>query len=238
MNKTAVPLTSNHYFAPGFYMDFWINGILKNFDHTLVATDVRFQKHREMVCGTILAAANSIAGPKIQTFVGLNDSIHPDLDLAYYVKEKLVSGAVGYVRKHIYVEHTRCSVAEGENMLEQILMKNTPENEGIMVAVHIDGEGKSEPAKIHDALAAQEKIYPAQIVEVASISKAGPFYVPKDSYGMNLLWPKSGSSMINLMDRKAFFRNPDVIPRNFGLKTGFKETDLGDFTLLYPDVST
>ena len=150
-------MTPDYYFAPGFYIDYWINGILKTFDHTLVATDVRFQKHREMVCGAILAASNSIAGPRIQTFVGLNDSVHPDLDLAYYVKEKLASGAEGYVRKHIYVEHTRCNLAEGEDMLEQILKKNTPENEGIMVAVHIYGQGKSEAEKIHATLIAQKK---------------------------------------------------------------------------------
>lgn len=238
MEETAVPLVPGYYFAPGFYMDYWISGVLKNFDHGLVATDTRFQKHREMVCGAILAAANSIAGPKINTFVGLNEDVHPDIDLAYYVKEKLPSGVEGYVRKHIYVEETRCDVDKGEDIVEQILKKNTPENKGIMVAVSIFGYGKSEPDKVHKILAAQKEIYPAQIVEVASISKAGTIYLPKDSYGMNLLWPTKGSTIVNLNDSKAFFRNPDVMPQNFGRKSGFEETDLGKFKLLYPDLST
>jgi hypothetical protein len=238
MKETIVPLKPGYYFAPGFYMDYWINGVLKNFDHKIVATDTRFQKHREMVCGAILAAANSIAGPKIKTFVGLNEDTHPDLDLAYYVKEKLPGGVEGYVRKHIYVEQTRCNIDEGEDIVEQILKKNTPENKGIMVAVSIFGYGKSEPDKVHKILAEQKEIYPAQIVEVASISKAGTIYVPKDSYGINLLWPNSGSTMLNLNDPKAFFRNPDVLPQNFGRKTGYEEVDLGKFTLQYPVLKT
>lgn len=237
MKKTQVPLTSENYFAPGFYMDYWINGILKNFDPKVVAADNKFQKHREMVSGAILAAANSIAGPKIQTFVGLNDDIHPDLDLVYYVPNKLDSGIEGNVRKHIYVEETRCDLDKGENLIDQILKKNTPENKGIMVAVHIYGQGKSSPAKVHAALAAQSIIYPAQIVEIASISKAGSFYVPNDSYGINLLWPRPGSTIVNLKDPKAFFRDPDVIPRHAERRTGYNETDLGEFTLLFPDLT-
>jgi hypothetical protein len=234
MKETVVPLAPGYYFSPGFYMDYWTNGILKNFDPEMVASDGRFQKHREMVCGAILAAANTIAGPKLQTFVGLNETTHPDLDLAYFVRGKLPGGVEGNVRKHIYVEVTRCNVDEGEDMLDQILKKNTPENKGIMVAVHITGQGKSDAAKIYAALAVQPIIYPAQIVEVASISKAGTFYVPKDSYGMNLLWPTLGSTIVNLADSTAFFRNPDVLPQNFGRKSGFDETDMGKFTLLYP----
>jgi hypothetical protein len=237
MAETKIPLTPENYFAPGFYMDYWINGILKNFDPEAIATDIRFQKHREMVSGAILAAANSIAGPKVQTFAGLNDKVHPDLDLAYYIPIRLENGAEGYERKHVYVEETRCDLDKGENLIEQILKKNTPENKDIMVAVHIYGQGKSNPAKAHEALAAQPIVYPAQIVEVASISKVGSLYVPDGSYGVNLLWPRAGSTIVNVRDLRAFFRNPDVIPRRFHLKTGYKETDLGKFTLLFPDLT-
>jgi hypothetical protein len=238
MQRTVVPLQPGYYFAPGFYMDYWINGILKNIPHYEVLSNGRLQKHREMLVGAIIAAANSIAGPKLKTFAGLSETTHPDLDLAYFEEATLENGVKGNIRKHIYVEVTRCNLDAGEDLLTQILKKNTATNTENAVAVHVFGK-KASPdiKKVYQALQSEKIIYPKQIIAVGSVAKAGSIYLPDNSFGISMLWPSPGSSIINLSDKAAFFRDPDVMPQPLKRATGFKEQNLGGFTLLLPELN-
>ena len=236
-NTTSAKLVPGYYFSPGFYMTYWQNVILANFTLDIIKSHNNLTKHREMWVGAILAASNS-KGSGIQHFVGLSEKEPPDVDIIYYKDITTPSGVSGYERKHIFNEITRCDLDFGETIINQILRKNTPANAGIVLAVYVYGnEKQTNYQAILETLKNENKVYPIEIlcIEFVMFAGAGKILLLPGTYAISRLWPQPGSKVVNLSDKKAFFRSPNVIgdatPRR---GSGTKWQDLGSFTLLPP----
>jgi hypothetical protein len=239
--QTVTELKPGYYFSPGFYMGYWEHCILANFPLDVIKAHNNLTKHREMWVGAILAASDT-KDSGVQHFVGLPEDEPPDVDIIYDEPTVTASGKDGVNRKHLLVEITRCDLDAGETLLGQILHKNTPAYEGMLLAVYVYGkQAQSDYQAVLDALKKEKQVYPTEIVCVEFVVAAGggKILLPPGSYGISRLWPKPGSKLVNLSDKVAFFRQPtDVIgyasPRR---GTGTEWQDLGSLTLLPPKIS-
>jgi hypothetical protein len=223
------------YFAPGFYMAYWHECILKRFPIKTIERHNAFTKYRELFVGSILAAANTLGSGGTEYYVGLPATEPPDVELMYY-EPTTVKGKAGNIRKHIEVEITRCNLNVGETIVGQIINKNVAAYKDMILAVFMEGEVRHIDYKaIQAALGKEEVIYPSSIVLVTSANMAGTILLLPGSFGLSQLYPKPGSSLINLNDANAFHRKTDVVGNAIpfrGVSTDWQ--DLGPFTLAPP----
>lgn len=216
-------------------MAYWHGCVLKQFPIKTIETHTAMTKYRELFVGSILAAANTLASGGIEYYVGLPPDEPPDVDLMYMEPVK-VHGKDGVQRKHIYVELVRCNMEAGEDISTQVLKKNKPAYKDMVVAVFMEGPvSKIDYAAIEKVLNEQETIYPSEILLVMNADMAGPVLLPAGSFGLARIYPKPGSTIVNLNDNKAFFRTTDVVgdamPR-MGVSTDWQ--DLGPLTIAPP----
>lgn len=215
-------------------MAYWHGCILKQFPIKTVETHTAMTKYRELFVGSILAAANTLASG-IEFYVGLPPDEPPDVDLMY-MKPTIVNGKQGTTRKHLYVEIVRCNMGAGETIQGQALKKNKPAYKDMIVAIFMEGSvPKVDYPAIEAALKNEAVIYPSEILLVMNADMAGPVLLPAGSFGLSRLYPRPGSSVVNLNDNKAFFRTTDVVgdatPR-IGVATEWQ--DLGPLTIAAP----
>lgn len=227
-------IKSGLYFSPGFYMAYWHGCVLKQFPIKTVETHTAMTKYRELFVGSILAAANTLASG-MEFYVGLPPDEPPDVDLMYMEPIK-VNGKDGVKRKHLYVEIVRCNMGASETIQGQALKKNKPAYKDMIVAIFMEGSvPKVDYPAIEAALKNEAVIYPSEILLVMNADMAGPLMLPAGSFGLSRLYPKPGSSIVNLNDNKAFFRTTDVVgdaaPR-MGVSAEWQ--DLGPLTIAPP----
>jgi hypothetical protein len=237
MARVDRELSPDVYFSPGFYMAYWEACVLKKFSPEVIKTHNKLQKHREMRVGSIMAAANTKATNQ-QYFVGISEVDPPDI-LLMCLAQVVVSGKVGTEPRYVHIEVTRCDLLAGETLIGQVLKKNKPANEGMVIALDVYGNDKpSDYQAVLNALKKEPKIYPSQIVAVESVGRTSRILLPLGSYGVTQLYPESGSSLVNRNDTAAFFRRPtEVLGRATparGVSTEWQ--DLGKYTLLAPEL--
>jgi len=223
-------------------MGYWQSCILKNFSSKTVQTHGKLKRHREVWVGAILAAGQTKASKKatgrhIQHFVGLPNGEPSDVDVVRLVETTMPSGRTGTKLERLNIQITRCNLDEGETVLEQILKKNKPAYEGLILVVYVHGlKLKGDSEAIHQALKAEAVIYPSQIISVELAERTVSVILARDSYGLSQLYPGRGSSVINLHDPEAFFRSPDVIKADLPRGVTTQWQDLGRFELLPPTI--
>jgi len=231
------------FFSPGFYMGFWQDIILKRYPSNVVLRHIKFQKHREMWIGSILAASQtklskSATGKHVQFFIGLPEDEPSDVDVVFFEEKMLPGGRKASALNRLNFQITRCSLDEGETLLGQVLKKNKPAYKGLIVAVYQYGyRADNQLEDVYRALQKEKVIYPSQIVCVELAERTRSVVFTKDTFGLSQLYPKKGSNLVNLHDKEAFFRNPDVVKRSPDHKSvGTDWKDLGAFELMPPQI--
>ena len=220
------------FFSPGFYMGYWENCIVKNFSANTIISDVRLKQHREVWIGAIIAATQTLSG--IQHFVGLPADEPPDVDVVKFPSTKTPLGREGTKIKRFHVEITRCNVDAGETILGQILKKNKPAYTGMSLVVYVYGDYQRidfEP--IHKALQEESVIYFDEINVLMLVGATGEINLLPSTYGFTRVYPSPGQTLVNMSDKVAFFREPDVV-QGTGLGVATEWNDLGSYELLTP----
>jgi hypothetical protein len=220
------------YYSPGFYMQYWDNGIVKHLPAKAVLGDNRLKKYRELWIGSILAAAQSKSRDD-QYYVGLPPDEPPDIELAVLSNTKTASGRSGLEMNLVPVEIVRCDVQSGETLASQIALKNEPAYSNYIVAVYVHGGNPTDLAIISDQLK-KTKVYPVQISMVAqAVETESGILLPDPSYLVETIYPKRAQTIVSRNDTKAFFSGYNIISkRGRGIQP--KPEFLGRARLLLP----
>jgi hypothetical protein len=221
------------FLSPGYYMAFWHDVVLKQFSHEVVVSHVKFKPYREAWVGAIMAAAQTMAtGSKY--YVGPPKGEPSDVDIVRLEDIKMKkSGRIGTGISRLNIQIIRCDLLT-ENILDQVLKKNKPAYEGMIVAVYVYGrEDESDFDSIFEALKKEKKIYPESIVAVEQVEVADGIKQMEGTYGITGLYPAIGATLVNRKDSDAFFFEPPVFRPTPG-KVGTEWEELGTFKLLPP----
>jgi hypothetical protein len=232
--ETTSQLEPGLYFSPGFYMGFWERSVLKQFPQEVSLKNTRFQKHREMFTGALIAAALTRSSG-MKHYVGLPETEPPDVDVVY-LKETEYNGKPSQELVHIPIEVTRCNLAEGESLLGQILGKNRIGYKENWLCVHIQGGGTLSAAEQEQVFQHLKTIefYPAVVTALMKVVGTESILFPGETYALMWLYPRKGHLLVSLTDKEVVFRgDPDVF-RKIGRKTGRELEDLGKFMLIPP----
>lgn len=231
-HTTSSELKPGVFFSPGFYMAYWENCIVKNFSANVIISDVRLKQHREVWIGAIIAATQTLSG--IQHFVGLPTDEPPDVDVVKFPKTHTPLGREGTKIERFHVEITRCSIDDSETILGQILKKNKPAYTGMSLVVYVYGDYQRidfEP--IQKALQEEPAVYFDEINILMLVGATGEIDLLPNTYGLTRVHPSPGQTLVSTSDKKAFFREPDVV-QGTGLGVATEWNDLGSYTLLTP----
>jgi len=230
---TKSQLKPGIFFSPGFYMSYWEQVILGQFAEDTIASNVKFKQHREARIGAILAAAQS-KGTRQQHFVGLPNDEPSDVDIVKLEEITMPSGRVGHALQRLNFQLTRCDLSARETILGQIVKKNKPAYEGIILAVDVTGrQDPSNFSEIHEALIYEDRIFPSEIVAIELVQIADGLVVPEGTYGITGLYPKIGGTLINRFDPEAFFFEPAVFTKT-RKAVSLDWEDKGSFELMPP----
>jgi hypothetical protein len=237
MNRPHVEteLKPGLFFSPGFYMGYWQACIVGNFKPEIIWGHTKLQKHREMYAGAIMAAAQTKASG-VKHYVGLPDDEPSDVDVVRLVEHTMNSGRVGSGIERLNVQLTECNFERGETFLDQFRNKNKPAYANIIVAVFVsNGYDTSDFASNFSVIQSLGKIYPSEVLTVESVDVVNGLRVPAGTFGLSRIYPKPGSSVVNLDDPEAFFMEPSVFSKT-RKQVSVEWEDLGSLTLLPPTI--
>jgi len=215
-------------------MAFWQNAILKRFDKATVLNSQELKPYREMWVGAIIAASQSLSGTK--HYVGLPDDEPPDIDVVRLLDTDF-KGKASTKMERLLIEVTRCNFDAGETIVGQIKKKNKPAYAGMRLAVYVHGNDRG--TKFQDIFDALQKLKPvfSTVLIVGTVDVAGGLLLTKGYFGVTGVWPNKGQTLVNINNRKAFFRHPEVF-RKSRLATGTEWEDLGSLILKPPELKT
>lgn len=232
-----IELQPGYYFSPGFYKDFWINCIEKQFTEQTKLTNNKLKPYREVWIGAIFAALQTkITG--IQHFVGLPPNEPPDIWVGRYVPVTTPKGRSGTNFDRMPIEITRCNLDAQETLFGQIKKKNKSAYSDTILLVYIYGAGKEVNfQEVADKIKLMGRVYPSEILVIGQVDKTSNGIVfPRGTFAQTKLYPDGGQDIVNTSDNSAFFRNPEVMT---SLKRGVSRDlkELGRMMLVPPKIT-
>ena len=215
-------------------MGYWANCIERYYSKEVITKHVRLKQHREVWIGAILGAwQTKLTGNK--HYVGLPDREPPDVEIVRFVPAKRPSGKEGTGMEKMGFEVTRCSMDEGETMLEQIKKKNKPAYSGMNLVVYTYGGVETDFNKIQEEIDRIEKIYPMEILVAGPVIGTKAVTFQPGTYGITRLYPSKGQDLVNIQDKQAFFMHSNVrTVTGRGVTAEIK--DLGYIELMPPEI--
>jgi len=234
---TEIYLESGYYFSPGYYRDFWINKIENVFPEEVKNKNVKLKPHREVWVGAIIAAGHTkLTG--IKHYVGLPHDEPPDVNILKLRDEVMASGREGLYAEILKIEITRCSLADKEELIEQIRRKNKPAWKGMTLAIYLYGHGEAiDMVKLAAQVKGLPEVYLAEIMIVGKVEKMLDEDLPQGTFAQVFLYPEVAQTTFNVNDESLFFRWPEVLKLGSrGINT--KMTPLGTYRILAPDIQT
>jgi len=207
---TEIGLEPGYYFSPGFYRDFWINKVENKYTEEIKNKHVKLKPYREMWVGAIIAAAHTkMTG--LKHFVALSLDEPPDIVIAKFQTVEMPSKKTGTRVEILKIEITRCSLEDGEDLLEHILKKNTPTYKGMTLAVYLYGYERVDMNIIIEKLRGISFIYPAEIIIIGKVDKVLDYDLTHGTFAQVFIHPEVGQIIFNINDSLAFFRKPDIL---------------------------
>jgi hypothetical protein len=146
-------------------------------------------------------------------------------------------GKEGFNLDRIGIEIVRCNLDAGETIISQILLKNKPAYSGMSVAVYAyGGKTATDLNAVQAEINALDKIHPLQIMLVAPVQRSASIVYQPGTSAITNFFPTMGQDLVNVFDRQAFFKEPNVrttTQRGFGRQSenlGFIELMPPEFT--------
>lgn len=230
----SIRLQSGYYFSPGFYLNYWKNSILNNFDANTVAFGRKLKQHREIWIGAHLAALKTKLS-RNKYFVALPDSDPPDALIGTFSKIIIPSGRTGHELNWFPVEITRCDASSEEDLYDQIIKKNTAAYEKVVLAVYLQGAEKIPDLKsLLDKISVLPKVYLHEIIIMVQLKDddADP---AAGTYGFVQVFPGYETEILNRNDPDSFFLEPNAMQiTGRGIQSEKKR--LGSIILLPPEI--
>lgn len=231
--KTKTTLTPGFYVSPGFYMAFWKNAVLKQFQTKTILEHQKFKPYREVWVGAIVAASRKLA-TGADHFVGLPATEPPDFVIARLIEEPF-KGIMSTRMERYHFEVTRCDFDAGETIIGQITKKNKPAWSSMGLVVYLLGNvGIVDFEQIYQELQGMEIVLESIVLVGTAYATPSGILMPQ-SYTVTQVFPSRGQNVSAINDPKAFFRHPEVF-RPDGRATGVGWNDLGSFELMPPEV--
>lgn len=228
-------IRAGDFYAPGFYMDYWDNVIVTNIPSNIVLSNSRLKPYRELWIGAILAAAQTKAtGNKY--YVGIPDSDPPDVIIGTLTPVQHSSGRTGNNFDYANIEIVRCDISVGEDLLTQVLLKNTAAYQDMIVAVYVFG-GTADLTSVSEILQQEPTVYPVQITVVAeAVATSSGLRLAQHTYLVETVFPLVGQDLVNRHDSNHFFNSPSIITRT-GRGLSPAPIELGQVRLLPPNLN-
>lgn len=231
---TRSDLKPGIFFSPAFYLAYWDNIILPNFPSEVIISNAKLKPYREMWLGAILAAAQTKASG-IKHFVGLPESEPPDIDIVKFQPIKTPKGGLGTSLDRLNVEITRCSLDEGEDLYTQIIKKNKPAYQDMILAVYVYGDKREVDFDSLFVKLEKVKLFQSEVVIIAMVGLSSTPNGSVKTFSVSKVWPIKGETIFSSVDAKAFFRHPEVSKQTQrGIGRVWK--DLGSFELMPPKI--
>lgn len=233
---TYAQLGSGVYFSPGFYMGYWENVILKQFDAETVLKHERLKQHREVWVGAILAAART-ESTGLRHFVGLPDTDPPDVEIVG-LEPIEYKGKPSHNLPTVKVEIVRCDFGSNEEIINQINKKVEKGYENMTLCVYVYGGGKVDNLEeLHQHLLSKELRVKEVVLVLSDVRMAGSSTQPSETYAVIGLYPARTQVIVSRNNSAAFFRgNPDILKKT-GRGTGRDLTGMGNYMLLPPEIN-
>lgn len=214
-----------YYFSPGFYRDYWINYIQGKIPGYDSFSNNRLEPYQELWLGSIFAALyTKSTGDKY--YVGPPESDPPDVWLVRHVpivyKEREATSL-----ERMSVEITRCNLDEGENLFDQIMNKNTPAYDNMVLLVYLYGVGQDVNfSEICEQLAKKDKVHPMEIFVIANITGKDGIKPRSTTFVGAMVYPEYRTQMVSMADDQAFFHHPSAITQGkLGLSRELKPVE-------------
>jgi hypothetical protein len=230
-----IHLKHGYYFSPGYYRDFWINKIENVFPEEIKNKNVKLKPYREVWVGAIIAAGHTkLTG--IKHYVGLPPDEPPDVNILKLTNETMPSGREGTRAEVLRVEITRCSLADNEELINQIRRKNTLAYKGMTLAIYLFGGGETIRMEDLKALIMElPEIYLEEIMIIGKVEGMLGQELPEGTFAQIFLYPELAQTTFNINDESLFFRRPDVLTvKGRGISNEMRPT--GTFRLLAPEI--
>lgn len=229
-----IQVESGYYFSPGFYMNYWLNCIEKYYSSDVIKSHVKLKIHREVWTGAILAAWQTKVNG-IKHYVGVPEREPPDVEVVRFIPTTGPKGGDGTNMQKVGFEITRCSMDEGETLIEQIKKKNKPAYSGMSLVVYVYGGIATDFNRLHEEVIGLGKIYPIEIIVAGPVIGTETTTFEPGTFGITKIYPQKGQDTVNLFDKQAFFMHSNVRAVT-GRGVTRKLKDLGYIELMPPEI--
>lgn len=205
-----IQLQAGYYFSPGFYMQYWRESVLTNYEPEAVAFNGRLKLHREAWIGAQLAAMKSkLSGEKY--YFALPESDPPDVLIGTFTPITTPRGRAARNLDWFPVENTRCDMSEGETLIESIQHKNTLAYENTVLLVYLQGADRvPDTHSLHLELNELDTVYLHEIIVMVQIESSSTSE-NSERFGFVQVYPTYDSVVIDRNDPDAYFVEPNII---------------------------